>query len=72
MEICTQRLAHVRGQWQALTTSLGANNDFAAPPVNVVELELCDLQRAQAQPRKHGDHCEISSADDTISIAAGK
>src|SRR4051812_3830895 len=58
-EIVGERLPDVRWQRQAFATALGVDGDLATSPVDVIQLEVGQLQRAQAQTRQQDDDCEV-------------
>ena len=69
MQIAGERLSNVRWQWKVFAPALRLDYDLAPPPVDVIQLQVGHLQRAQAQTRQQRDDREVTPADRAALVA---
>jgi hypothetical protein len=72
-QIADDRLPNVDGQRQHREScSFAADLEFAAAPVDVLELDRGDLAGAQSKPCEQQQHGVITTADRSPAITAGQ
>ncbi len=68
-----QRLTDIGRQREPfLPATLAADDDLTGPPVQVRELQSCDLARPQAQSGQQRQDREVPAAEGRAPIAAGQ